>query len=124
MPKLDYIDRTSAGKPKEVDERKIFFDELPQPSATVGAGFPQGLIAYEESADAAKLYNPMANTQKTTFSGVRVKTGATLTGNSLTGFASKPLGGRIKPVDTEIKTKVDPVDIDDDVSEQGPGSIA
>jgi hypothetical protein len=29
MPKLDYIDRTSAAKPKEADEKKIFFDELP-----------------------------------------------------------------------------------------------
>lgn len=43
------------------DEKKIFFDEVPQqPAATVGAGPFPGLIGYEESADAAGLYNPIS----------------------------------------------------------------
>ncbi len=98
---MDYLNRTT-GTVVAQEEKKIFFDE------TRNAFNPAG-IKYEESADVADLYKPVQGTQKSAFGGARVIPGP--------GYSEHPL----PPVG--LKTKQDPVDIDDDVSDHGPDSI-
>ncbi len=98
---MDYVNRTT-GTVAAVEEKKIFFDE------TRNAFNPAG-ITYEESADVAKLYNPIQGKQKSAFGGARVIPGP--------GYSEHPLPA------VELKTKQDPVDIDDDVSDHGPDSV-
>lgn len=72
----------------------------------------QGLIPYDESADAAALYNPVVGTQAA---------------NPVLGARIYPVPGqaRVQPVVEEnLKAKPEPVDIDDDVDDLGPESIA
>jgi hypothetical protein len=61
QPQVDYIDRTAAAQAPP-EEKKIFFDEAAQPVQNVGIGIVKGLIPYDESADAAALYNPIVGT--------------------------------------------------------------
>lgn len=71
----------------------------------MGIGIVQGLVPYEESADAAQLYNPIIGTQAA---------------NPVLGARIYPTPGmqRIQPVVAEeLKTKPEPVDIDDDVED-------
>lgn len=69
---MDYIDRTKGGAIAPDEERMIFFDEPPQHSGIVNPA-DHG-ITYEESVDAANLYNPLSGTVKssTIFSGNRI----------------------------------------------------
>lgn len=68
-PAFDFIDRTKQVKEAPVQEKLIFFDEAPAQQPGV---LPTGL-PYEESTDAAQLYNPLTGTVKTsTLSGTRV----------------------------------------------------
>ena len=71
----------------------------------VGIGLVQGLIPYDESADAAALYNPIVGTQAA---------------NPVLGARIYPAPGqqRVQPVvHNDLKTKPEPVDIDDDIED-------
>ena len=68
-PEFDFIARTKKPRDESQDEKLIFFDDAPALQPGVA---PTGL-AYEESTDAAQLYNPLTGTVKSTaLSGTRV----------------------------------------------------
>lgn len=68
-PAFDFIDRTKLVKEEPAEEKLIFFDEVPtQQPGVLATGLP-----YEESTDAAQLYNPLTGTVKSAaLTGTRV----------------------------------------------------
>ncbi|CDW81046.1 UNKNOWN [Stylonychia lemnae] len=133
IPRQDFIDRTQQNQNAPgylqplVAQRNVFQEENPMQQRDQP-------LRYEENLDAADLYNPFQNNQAQNALVNLYATGNTVPISSIQHSplrlnasygGQNNIGGRLQPISSDEKRQVirDPLDIDDDISDNGPESL-